>query len=317
MSNESSTKGSNSRSNSTDGSPNQVVMLRDNSITDLTLFGSPAPVFTRTGTVKRALRKDQEGSLNGEERLEFTPHVRTVGRNSSPELTQTVPDRETRYRRSLDSTYRLSLESISEYKTKSSFSTASLYPESSMSDSTDYAVRSATTNTNREADKTLLSPGSSYLSWIESVHSEFFASATSTTEVTDADNKVGEWNNFWLNYNSARSRYAPSPYPSTSNNDERTADEFSDARSTCSTQKKFNDSLEQITLTSEEVNEVLHCSQRITEILQNAVKRSEHETDESKNDSYYSQPYTQAVSIYLFYLQHKVPYIGLSCLFVG
>nr|XP_015837970.1 PREDICTED: uncharacterized protein LOC103313901 [Tribolium castaneum] len=199
---------------------------------------------------------------------------------------------------------RLSLESISEYKTKSSFSTSSLYPsrecssmESSSSDCTDYAVRS-TTETNRE-EKTLMSPGSSYLSWIESVNSEYFGSATTTTaEVSDVDNKVGEWNNFWLNYNSARSRYLSSPYLSTSNED-RTGDELSDAKSTCSTQREFTEkmSLEQVMLTVDEINEAIKCAQRITEILQNALKRSEHEFDDSKNDSYYSAPYSQHNSV--------------------
>ncbi|KYB26005.1 hypothetical protein TcasGA2_TC034027 [Tribolium castaneum] len=198
----------------------------------------------------------------------------------------------------------LSLESISEYKTKSSFSTSSLYPsrecssmESSSSDCTDYAVRS-TTETNRE-EKTLMSPGSSYLSWIESVNSEYFGSATTTTaEVSDVDNKVGEWNNFWLNYNSARSRYLSSPYLSTSNED-RTGDELSDAKSTCSTQREFTEkmSLEQVMLTVDEINEAIKCAQRITEILQNALKRSEHEFDDSKNDSYYSAPYSQHNSV--------------------
>ncbi|XP_063911401.1 uncharacterized protein LOC135128425 isoform X3 [Zophobas morio] len=190
----------------------------------------------------------------------------------------------------------LSLESISEYKTKSSFSAASLYPsrecssmESSSSDCTDYAVRS-TTDTKDE--KTLMSPGSSYLSWIESVNSEYFGSATSTAEVTDVDNKVGEWNNFWLNYNSARSRYLSSPYLSTSNED-RTGDELSDAKSTCSTQREFTEKTanEQVMLSVDEVNEIIKCSQRITEILQNGLKRAE-EYDDSKNDSYYSQPYS-------------------------
>ncbi|XP_063911402.1 uncharacterized protein LOC135128425 isoform X4 [Zophobas morio] len=280
----------NSLSESSSSSPNQALMMRDsNDFTDLTLFGSAAPVFSRTGTVRRASKKiEKEVSVNGDDsELQQTKSPRT-----SPEL-HPAPER---YRKSLDSTYRLSLESISEYKTKSSFSAASLYPsrecssmESSSSDCTDYAVRS-TTDTKDE--KTLMSPGSSYLSWIESVNSEYFGSATSTAEVTDVDNKVGEWNNFWLNYNSARSRYLSSPYLSTSNED-RTGDELSDAKSTCSTQREFTEKTanEQVMLSVDEVNEIIKCSQRITEILQNGLKRAE-EYDDSKNDSYYSQPYS-------------------------
>ncbi|RZC40901.1 tramtrack, beta isoform-like [Asbolus verrucosus] len=293
MSNGGSNKGSTSHSESSNSSPNQALMLRDNNdFTDLTLFGSPAPVLSRTGTVRRASsvpKKDKE-ALNGDD-LDSIPHTKSP--RSSPEL---HPDR---YRKSLDSTYRLSLESISEYKTKSSFSTASFYPsrecssmDSSSSDCTDYAVRS-TTETNKD-DKTLMSPGSSYLSWIESVNSEYFGSATTTADVADVDNKVGEWNNFWLNYNSARSRYLSSPYLSTSNED-RTGDELSDAKSTCSTQREFTEKMasEQIVLSVDEINEAIKCSQRITEILQNALKRTEQEFDDSKNDSYYSQPYSQ------------------------
>lgn len=63
-----------------------------------------------------------------------------------------------------------------------------------------------------EKDKTIQSPSSSYLTWIESVNSEYFGSAVSATEVDNVDSKVGEWNNFWLNYNNARGRYLSSPY---------------------------------------------------------------------------------------------------------
>lgn len=291
MSNEGSIRGSNSRSESSGSSPNQVLMMRDSGeFTDLTLFGSSAPLLSRTGTVRRAStasKKDKDVCVNGEEGVK------------SPEV-HVIP--ETRYRKSLDSTYRLSLESISEYKTKHSFSTTSLYPsrdcssmDSSSSDCTDYALRS-TTETN-QPEKTLISPGSSYLSWIESVHSEYFSSTSTTTEVPDVDGKVGEWNNFWLNYSSARSKYLSSPYLSTSN-DDKTGDELSDVKSTCSTQREFTEknASDQILLSVDEVQEAIRCAQRVSEILQNALRRNDVDFEDSKNDSYYSQPCSLQVS---------------------
>nr|CAI5823678.1 unnamed protein product [Callosobruchus analis] len=47
----------------------------------------------------------------------------------------------------------------------------------------------------------------------QSVQEEYFGKgATRVTEVPDSDGKVGEWNNFWLNYNSTRSKYLSSTY---------------------------------------------------------------------------------------------------------
>lgn len=114
------------------------------------------------------------------------------------------------------------MDSISEHKTKRSFSptttltTTSKETSSSMesfsSDPADYhAIRSQSENS--KAEGTLQSPGSSYLTWIESVKSDYFGSALSRVENTEIDNKIGEWNNFWLNYSNARSRYVSSSYP--------------------------------------------------------------------------------------------------------
>lgn len=48
------------------------------------------------------------------------------------------------------------------------------------SDNTDYVSRSTTTTEHRISDRNLMSPSSSsYLSWIESVNSEYFGSAVS------------------------------------------------------------------------------------------------------------------------------------------
>lgn len=101
MSLEGSTKGSNSHSESSNSSPSQALMLRDtNDFTDLTQFGSAAPVLSRTGTVRRASKKiDKEVSLNGDD-VEVAQQTKSP--RTSPDL-HPVPDR---YRKSLDSTYR-------------------------------------------------------------------------------------------------------------------------------------------------------------------------------------------------------------------
>lgn len=85
--------------------------------------------------------------------------------------------------------------------------------DSFSSDPADYhAIRSNSVTSKEE--KTIQSPGSSYLTWIESVKSDYFGSAITAMEPNvDVDGKVGEWNNFWLNYNNARSRYVSSSCP--------------------------------------------------------------------------------------------------------
>ncbi|KAB0796984.1 hypothetical protein PPYR_11045 [Photinus pyralis] len=279
-----------SSSESSNSSPNQAILMMQKE--DLTLYGSPAPMrLSRTGTVRRAATlasREERGSVDD---------TSVVLKSEHPALDHNVPER---YRKSLDSTYRHSLESISEYKPKHSFSSASLITardggsiESTTSDCTDYAVRSATDVVNKE--NTLASASSSYISWIESVNSsDYFGSTTNTlSDTVDPEAKVGEWNNFWLNYNSPNNRYLSSPYLCISN-EEKQAEDLSDGKSTSSTQKDFNEkrnSLDQLFLSQEELQEAIKCSQRITEILQHALKRNEIEVDESKNDSSYSQPF--------------------------
>lgn len=272
-----------SQSESSNSSPNAVYMLRsEKEVNDLILFGASSTRHHRSATVRRASLKNKEGSFA----------------RSQDDLNVPVVINPERYRRSLDSTYRQSLESISEYKTKKSFSsTASLgYKESidsTCSDCTDYATRSSSDL--KDDYKAFPSPCSAtYLSWIESLNNEHFANQSAISEVVDVDSKVGEWNNFWLNYNNPNNRYLSSPYLCTSNED-KTGDDISDCKSTCSTQREFNEKLssEHIILTLEEVQEALHCSQKIVDILQRAMKRTDNDTDlfveRSRQDSYYSQ----------------------------
>lgn len=276
----------NSLSESSGSSPNQVFFLKD--YTDLTIFGNSVPThLRRSSTVRRAStasKKERESSIDDCDLTRF----------DKPEPQQ-QPER---YRRSLDSTYRHSLESISEYKTKSSFSSSSLHYnsrdcstsiDSPSSECNDYAIIGG--ESRKDTDKTFSSVSSNYLSWIESVNSDYCGATENANDVVDIDTKVGEWNNFWLNYNSPQNRYMSSPYLCVSN-EERTVDEVSECKSTCSTQKI---STEQIMLGIDEIMEAIQCSQRVTEILQKALKRSD-EIDQSRNDSYYSQ---RTVSIHV------------------
>ncbi|KAF2879161.1 hypothetical protein ILUMI_27013 [Ignelater luminosus] len=302
-----STRGS-SHSGSSGGSSQNILMMQKDK-EDLTLYGTPIRL-SRSATVRRATTLST-GKIPHTEPI----NVSVEEPDNISKLDQTIIDTHPtdRYRKSLDSTYRHSLESISEYKTKHSFSSASLFPsrdgssiESSSSDCTDYAMRSTTDTTK---DKTFISASSSYLSWIESVNSEYFGSANSTADVVDVDAKVGEWNNFWLNYNSANNRYLSSPYLTVSHED-KTVEDLSDCKSTCSTQREFTEkqiSLDQIFLSHEEIMETLRCSQRITEILQNALKRNEADIDESRNDSYYSQTFPALFSSFRISKKEEAP----------
>ncbi|CAG9824215.1 unnamed protein product [Phaedon cochleariae] len=168
--------------------------------------------------------------------------------------------------------------------------------ESFSSDQTDYAMRSETTDPIKDG-KTIQSPASSYLSWIESINSAYFGNNNSIGPHhtnADIDSKVGEWNNFWLNYSNenARKRYLSSPYPSA---DEKTfqVEDFSEGQSSSTTQKELTDdrnSTEYVSLTVEEIQEALKCSKRITEIMQNALTRNEHDCDMyNRENSVYSE----------------------------
>ncbi|XP_030765215.1 uncharacterized protein LOC115889371 [Sitophilus oryzae] len=160
------------------------------------------------------------------------------------------------------------------------------------SDNTDYISRSSTTD-QRTSERNIMSPSSSsYLSWIESVNSEYFGSAVSSVPgAQDLDNKVGEWNNFWLNYSNARLHHLSTDQTFSSDGADKTAEENSeDRKSQGSTQRDITEknSVECVMLTVDEFNEAMKCSQRVMDILNCAMKRNE--MDDSSNESYYSQP---------------------------
>lgn len=186
-----------------------------------------------------------------------------------------------------ESTYRQSLESISEYKAKNSF--ASQRPPSSSfeslsSDCTDYVLRTATADPNNKS--TLLSESSSYLSWIESLNSENCTAAAAET-FTTADAKAGEWNNFWLNYNNARNLYLQQQNSCSCNSmsEHAAADEFLDASSSRMTIQK-EPSVEYpgdlFYMTRSDMMETIKCCQQIIEILQTAMNKTlEHTRTDS------------------------------------
>ncbi|VEN57041.1 unnamed protein product [Callosobruchus maculatus] len=128
------------------------------------------------------------------------------------------------------------------------------------------------------------SPATNYLSWIESVQEEYFGKgATRVTEVPDVDGKIGEWNNFWLNYNSARSKYLSNNY---GNKEVRNNDDSLDKKSLDSLHRGESldkETEEYVSLSLEEIRETLRCCKRITEILENVLIRNERECDNIYN----------------------------------
>ncbi|CAH2008520.1 unnamed protein product [Acanthoscelides obtectus] len=137
------------------------------------------------------------------------------------------------------------------------------------------------------------SPATNYLSWIESVQEEYFGKgATRVTEVPDIDSRVGEWNNFWLNYNSGRTEYLSSTFE---NKEERNHDDGLDKKSAGSPHRvesldKGNE--EYVTLSLEEIRETLKCCKKITDILENVLIRNDRELDNIYNmeGSFNSEP---------------------------
>ncbi|KAJ8969469.1 hypothetical protein NQ317_015284 [Molorchus minor] len=301
---------SNFHSESSGSSPCQTPFFQEHfikdsntDITDLTLFGTAAPTLMRTSTVRRAnttpVKKEKESLniINGNEDMQDTVS------NKIPE--QSISHR---YRKSLDSTFRYvenntyifrnSLDSISEHKIRSfspSFYTNSTSRDCSSLDSSsselvDNAVRSSS-GYGDENNKTLQSPSSSYLTWIESVNTEYFGteSAVPSSDRVEGDNKVGEWNNFWLNYNNARGEYLSNSHL---NAEDKMADDISEVKSSCSTHRELTEktSGEYITFTLEEIQEAMKCTQRITEILQNALRRNDQDAENlNVENSYYSE----------------------------
>lgn len=178
--------------------------------------------------------------------------------------------------------YRRSLESISEYKTSGSYpslrQTRSHHSaDSSSPDYTDYLNRYIpSTDVNPER---IFTDSSSYFSWIDSLNSEYPDATPNDPQQQFLDNKSGEWNNFWLNYNNARNKYTSSPAVTTHSANVSSPEEFSDARSSINTAKEQpeNDG-DHFYLTKAEITESLECCQKLTELLQNALKRSENDS---------------------------------------
>ncbi|CAH0546644.1 unnamed protein product [Brassicogethes aeneus] len=265
-----------SQSNSSGSSSNQPYFNLDSKESlDLSL------TLNRSGTVRRVSntsKRDDENKDNEEE----MENVNTKLERMSPDAV--VPEK---VRRSMDSSYRQSLESIHEYRAKTSFSSASTGPTRGSIDSTSSEVTDIAQD--KDPDKT--SQTASYMSWIES---EYFGSSSIHSEdYHEYDSKVGEWNNFWLNYTSARSNFNNNPYFNLSTETKKVCD-LSEAKSTCNTQREFMDKnpSNSVMLTVDELNESVKCSQRITEILQNALRRNDQDLEDSIN-SYYSQSFTR------------------------
>lgn len=184
--------------------------------------------------------------------------------------------------------YRRSLDSISEYKTISSgHSKTRSSLESSASDYTDYILSIPTSEANREQH--LLSGSSSYLSWIESVNSDLFTNSL-TPELANCDNIGGEWNNFWLNYNSARNKYVPDSFVCMITED--ATDDLSDTKSNSEEQKHDNDneSGQFFYLSREELVESIKCCERLSQLLQNALERHDNKFNDNKSETFFASP---------------------------
>lgn len=208
-----------------------------------------------------------------------------------------------------ENTYRQSLDSISEYKRKNSFTIPPSREcssfESSSSDCTDYTLRTA--------DLTLLTEHSEYLSWIESLSSDYFTNATQAeTDSTITDGKAGEWNNFWLNYNNARNLYLQQQN-SYSYNSVPTSEEFLEANINSSNIKK-EPSIENpddlFYMTRAEMLETIKCCQKIIEVLQEVMnKTTAVKVDDIKNDSSHNNGQQKKVSVSFSKKKKNIYYI--------
>lgn len=185
--------------------------------------------------------------------------------------------------------YRRSLDSISEYKMVSSASSARTKThgslDSSASDYTDYILSIPANETSKEPR--LLSESSSYWSWIENVNSDFLTTASETPEYPSSDNIGGEWNNFWLNYNSARNKHMPDSFVYMVTGD--TTDDVSEARSTCDEPRYANDNEQFFYMSKDELMESIKCCQRLLQILQTALERHDNK-DDNKSDTIFISP---------------------------
>lgn len=196
--------------------------------------------------------------------------------------------------------YRRSLDSISEYKTVSSVSSARSKThgslDSSASDYTDYILSIPTNEAPREPR--LLSESSSYLSWIENVNGEFLTTTSVTPEYSGGDNIGGEWNNFWLNYNSARNKYVPDSFVYMVTED--VTDDMSEAKSGCEEQRYANDNEQFFYMSKEELTESIRCCQRLLQLLTTALERHDNK-DDNKSDTIFLSPIHSVSILWQFY----------------
>lgn len=169
------------------------------------------------------------------------------------------------YRKSIDNSYKHSLESISEHKPKK------FYP-SLESPTLDCLSNFA----NSLADSLNEKTSGSYINFLESVNQEYYGAPRH-----DNDNRSGEWNFFWKHYSGSTNNYSSNPYMCPTNSMENLSDD--------SAPQIDKGGQEKIMFTLDEVNEALHCIQRVSDILKDALKRTE------END-------IQTVSFY-FYLR--------------
>lgn len=223
---------------------------RRSSRAEFTDFDRRRPSMRRGSSVVRMLSEEQHDS---DKSTKSDPII--------SESTSSRSENAEKFRKSADNGYKHSLESISEYKTKS-FQPGSFYPclESPTLDClSDFAQTIA--ESFKDTDVSATSSGSNYLSWLDTVNSDNYG-----TPRTDSDNKSGEWNYFWSNYNSSSNQYFSSPYLCPSNSVEDLSD---------NTPQLDKGSLEKIVFTLDEVNEALHCAQRVADILKDALKRAE------------------------------------------
>lgn len=159
-------------------------------------------------------------------------------------MTRLEPAPSENYRKSIDNGYKHSLESISEHK---------LIPnlESPTLDCLSDFVKSL-----GEQDQ----QSNNYISLLQGVNHQ-----RSSSPRSDSDNRSGEWNFFWKNYSSVNKKGSDN-YLCPSNS----LDNLSDSDTA------HNDKgQERIYFTLDEVNEALHCVQRVTDILNDALKRNE------------------------------------------
>lgn len=172
-----------------------------------------------------------------------------------------------KYRKSIDNGYKHSLESISEYKTNI-FASNQFYPtlDSPTLDCLSDFAQSIADNLHAAGSS---NSSCSYLNLLESSSNDF-----QLTPRYDSDNRSGEWNYFWSNYNNLMNPNFSSPFLCPSNSVEDLSME-----SNCTAQIDKG-GMEKIFITLDELNEAIHCSQRVTDILKDVLKRSEQRDEQ-------------------------------------